>query len=133
MTEILHLIIEYDVAKDQFHYVECEFSWQGVHEVVEAHIRNQIGTGADGRPPTEREKYRLALQLDVADDLIKVDSDCNNYGLRDGIFMEFLRQLSHPSADKPCLHPVRQGRHEWYTTGEGHSLCRACGATKEEP
>lgn len=37
------------------------------------------------------------------------------------------RPEEHPSFEKPCPHPARNGQHEVYTD-RGKLFCRACGA-----
>lgn len=66
---------------------------EALAEVVEAFLRCQIGAGQDKTPPDTRDVYSIRIDLDLRDDSFRVQHDCGNKGLRDGILMAVLKQL----------------------------------------
>lgn len=84
-------IIHYTVANNSFR-IEGEISESGLVDAIDTHLRNSMGAGADHREPERREVYQIAVEIDVSTGDIRVGSDCNNNGLREGILLEFMRQ-----------------------------------------
>lgn len=89
----LNLTVSYNIGSDSFD-IDSDIKPEMRAEVIEAFIRSQAGAGVDESPPIQRKLYTIKLQLDVSDDTFYVEHDCGNKGLREGILMRVLNNLS---------------------------------------
>lgn len=90
----LFLDIEYDVKTDKVKVANTNIKTEALPEILEAYLHTQMGAGKDERKPEEREQYHIRLELDLDGDVFTSYSDTGNKGLRDGILMHALQQLS---------------------------------------
>jgi len=93
MTERLFLQVHYDIEAD-FVMVESNIKPERQGEVLTDFIHGQVGTGKDESPAEKRGIYTIRLELDLSDDTFYVSHNCGNKGLRDGILMRALKDLS---------------------------------------
>jgi len=93
MSERLFIEVRYDIEAD-FVHIESNIKAERQGEVVTDFIHSQVGAGKDETPAEKRGIYTIRLELELADDTFYVSHDCGNKGLRDGILMRVLRDLS---------------------------------------
>jgi len=89
----LTLDIKYYVESDKFE-VGGNVNRRGQEELVEAFLRGQMGAGEDKSKPIIRDTYKIQLKWYPENDDIEVRSNMGNKGLRDGILLKYLRDLS---------------------------------------
>lgn len=94
MSSLLGIDFEYDVSTGKVTRLTTNVKRDKVVELLTEFLRGQIGQGADERQATERDRYAIKIRLDLADDQFSSSSDCGNYGLRDGIIMAAITQLT---------------------------------------
>lgn len=85
--------IEYNVKENTFNITGDvkESAWA---EILEAWISSQIGSGKDSTPAVERDVYHIQILWRPEDDGLSISSDTGNKGLREGILMYILSQLT---------------------------------------
>jgi len=88
----LTLDLKYDVGKDKFE-VESDMTDEGRLEIIEWHIRNEMGMGRDEKKPNERDVYHIQLRwYPDFDEIEFVVDDTGNKGLREGILLAYLQR-----------------------------------------
>lgn len=85
--------ITYDLDSNKCSF-QTNLKQERIREVLEDFLRLQIGAGEDHSPTNELEKYHINITLDLTNDTFYPTDDCGNLGLRDGIVMLAIRQLS---------------------------------------
>lgn len=91
--DYLTLDIIYNVNNDKFE-IKGDVNKRGQEELISNVLREQIGNGRDDKKAIERETYHIQLKWYPENDTIEVSSDTGNKGLRDGILMHYLKNLS---------------------------------------
>ena len=87
----LFLNISFDISEDEFLY-STNIKETEIPEIIETFLRSQIGKGADNSEPNKNEIYNINFEIDLSFDNIKCNSNCGNFGLRDGILLHFLKE-----------------------------------------
>ena len=85
--------ITYDLNANKCSF-QTNLKQERIKEILGNFLRLQIGAGEDHSPSAELEEYHVNITLNLIDDTFYSTNDCGNLGLRDGIVMLAVRQLS---------------------------------------
>jgi hypothetical protein len=89
----LGITVEYDVRRESAK-IRTNVRPDKVEDLIMEFARTQIGAGKDTSVPEIRSVYTIKLVLDLSDDSWRVEHDCGNKGLREGILMTVARMIT---------------------------------------
>ena len=84
--------IKYDLNTEKFS-VSGNVNREGLEEIVDTLIRNKIGKGEDSTEANKLDLYVIKFYVDLSEDIIKVNDNCGNKGLRLGILGQLLSNI----------------------------------------
>lgn len=73
--------------------IRTNASRDGLQEVIETWLVDQIGKGRDERPPERKEEYLVRIGLRLEDDAFGLESDTGNDSLTCGLVRDVLARL----------------------------------------
>lgn len=88
----LFLSIDWDTISDTYWYYG-NVKEDKIIDFVSNYLRSKIGSGEDVRDAEENNLYQITIYLDLSRDHFSAGSNCNNYGLREGIIIDFMHRL----------------------------------------
>ena len=77
--------IIFNVKKPRETVIETNVKTEALDELFAYFMHSQIGAGKDESKPNEKDVYEITIQIDLADDTLKIHSDTGNKGLTAGI------------------------------------------------
>ena len=84
--------IKYDLNTEKFS-VSGNVNREWLEEIVDTLIRNEIGKGEDSTEANKLDLYVIKFYVDLSEDIIKVNDNCGNKGLRLGILGQLLSNI----------------------------------------
>ena len=66
---------------------------EGIVEVLDTYIRDQIGKGEDNRRPSKKDIYHIKIKWFPENDRITVESDTGSEALTLGIILEYFKRI----------------------------------------
>lgn len=85
----LYIRVDYNIKTDTYK-LESNIKNSSHEEVITNFLQNEMGKGSDSRLPNNLDNYTIIIYLNLSYDSFTCKDNCGNYGLRDGILLNFL-------------------------------------------
>jgi hypothetical protein len=94
---VLTLTIDFTIGdngnKDRF-VLGGSIKPEGAVTIIETWLHSVMGDGPDGSDENKLQTYHIEIDWRPSDDNLTIRSNCGNKGLRDGILMYVLKELT---------------------------------------
>ncbi len=94
-TDFLYMNIEYNIKTDEYK-VSGTINDEGKISILEAFLSTQVGQGADNREPNIKDVYHIKIKWYPENYRFVSESNVGNFGLRDGILLDYLKKIKSP-------------------------------------
>jgi len=93
LTLIIDFTIGEDAEPDKFE-LGGDVKAEAASNLIQAWLVSQISAGVDSREPNKYQSYHIELDWEPSHDKFTARSNCGNDGLRDGLLLHVLKELT---------------------------------------
>jgi hypothetical protein len=91
MENDLFIELKFNIKDTKF-TTKTNIKKEYINEIISNFLSDEVGKGEDNRKANIKDIYTIKLFVTLTNDVYTCEDDCNNFGLRDGILLQYLHK-----------------------------------------